>query len=111
ENGTHSFAVPSSLVDGRAEMNVSSSKPRVAVTIGDPAGIGPEVVLKALSSPDLQDLAHWIVVGDRIALEKTAAVDCGMMADVRTMHDVALIKSTDLFLFGVLIDKLYCTSL
>jgi len=83
-------------------MNVSSSKPRVAVTIGDPAGIGPEVVLKALSSPDLQDLAHWIVVGDRVVLEKTAAVRCGMMADVRTMHDVALIKATDQFQFGVL---------
>jgi 4-phospho-D-threonate 3-dehydrogenase / 4-phospho-D-erythronate 3-dehydrogenase len=79
-----------------------SSKPRVAVTIGDPAGIGPEVVVKALSFPDIKELADWIVVGDRAALEKTAAVRCGMMADVRTMHDVALIKATDQFQFGVL---------
>jgi 4-hydroxythreonine-4-phosphate dehydrogenase len=29
-----------------------SSGPRLALTVGDPAGIGPEVVLKALASPD-----------------------------------------------------------
>ena len=30
----------------------AASRPRLAVTAGDPAGIGPEVVLKALASPD-----------------------------------------------------------
>jgi 4-hydroxythreonine-4-phosphate dehydrogenase len=30
----------------------AESPPRLALTAGDPAGIGPEVVLKALSSPD-----------------------------------------------------------
>ena len=83
-------------------MNVSSSTPRIAITIGDPAGIGPEVVLKALSSPDIKGLADWIVVGDRAALEKTAAI-CGRAAAViPILHDLAVIKTADQFRFGVL---------
>jgi len=38
--------------------------PTIALTIGDPAGVGPEIVLKALADPELAPLAHWIVVGD-----------------------------------------------
>lgn len=34
---------------------------RIAVTMGDPAGVGPEVVAKAL--PEVTGLADWIVVG------------------------------------------------
>jgi len=37
---------------------------RVVITIGDPFGIGPEVVLKALASPKLRGLANFIIVGD-----------------------------------------------
>ena len=48
------------------------SLPRIAVTIGDPAGVGAEIVLKALSDPELVGLAHWIVIGDPVAL---ASVD------------------------------------
>lgn len=43
-------------------------KPVIAVTIGDPAGIGPEVVVKALADPELAPLAHWKVVGDQAVL-------------------------------------------
>ncbi len=42
--------------------------PRIAVTIGDPAGIGPEVVLKALADPATAGLARWTVVGDTSVL-------------------------------------------
>jgi 4-hydroxythreonine-4-phosphate dehydrogenase len=38
--------------------------PRVAITAGDPAGIGPEVVLKALADPAVAALAHWQIVAD-----------------------------------------------
>jgi 4-phospho-D-threonate 3-dehydrogenase / 4-phospho-D-erythronate 3-dehydrogenase len=55
-------------------------KPTIAVTIGDPAGIGPEVVLKALAEPQLRSLAEWKVVGDRIALT-AAASGCGLAHD------------------------------
>ncbi|MFZ0760425.1 MAG: 4-hydroxythreonine-4-phosphate dehydrogenase PdxA [Candidatus Sulfotelmatobacter sp.] len=58
-------------------MTLDSLKPSIAVTIGDPAGIGPEVVLKALNSQEVQSLANWIIVGDQAALEKTYAT-CGI---------------------------------
>lgn len=41
----------------------------IAVTFGDPAGIGPEVVLKALADPEITPLAEWKVVGDAPVLE------------------------------------------
>ncbi len=43
--------------------------PTIAVTLGDPAGIGPEVVLKALADPEVARQANWIVVGDTSVLD------------------------------------------
>ena len=39
-------------------------KERIAISIGDPASVGAEVVVKALSDPAVAALAHWIVIGD-----------------------------------------------
>ncbi len=36
----------------------------IAITMGDPAGVGPEVVRKALEDPLLRQMADWLVVGD-----------------------------------------------
>lgn len=47
--------------------------PKIALTIGDPAGIGPEVVLKALHDEPLRKLAEWIVVGDTLPLRLSQA--------------------------------------
>jgi 4-hydroxythreonine-4-phosphate dehydrogenase len=44
------------------------SLPRIAITIGDPAGVGAEVALKALTARDLIGPAEWIVIGDDAAL-------------------------------------------
>jgi 4-phospho-D-threonate 3-dehydrogenase / 4-phospho-D-erythronate 3-dehydrogenase len=37
---------------------------RIAITIGDPTGIGAEVVFKAFSDPAISGLASWMAVGD-----------------------------------------------
>ena len=42
--------------------------PRIAITIGDPAGIGAEVALKALLADDSIGSAEWILIGDDAAL-------------------------------------------
>lgn len=42
---------------------------RVAISLGDPNGIGPEIVLKALADPDLHSRVRPILVGPREALE------------------------------------------
>jgi 4-hydroxythreonine-4-phosphate dehydrogenase len=38
-------------------------RPRLAVTLGDPRGIGPEIVAKALQDDAVRDAADWVVVG------------------------------------------------
>ncbi len=38
-------------------------KPRVGITLGDPNGIGPEVVLKALSDNRLLNIATPVIYG------------------------------------------------
>jgi 4-hydroxythreonine-4-phosphate dehydrogenase len=42
----------------------STLLPTIAISMGDPAGIGPEVLVKALADPSLSDLARWVIVGD-----------------------------------------------
>src|SRR5712671_6344159 len=40
--------------------------------MGDPGGIGPEVIVKALADPALRGRARWIVLGPSAALERAA---------------------------------------
>lgn len=49
-------------------------KPVIAVPIGDPAGIGPEIVVKALALPQVQAAARVIVIGDREVIERAARI-------------------------------------
>ena len=44
-------------------------KPRIAVTMGDPAGIGPEICLDLLNDPEICDLCTPIVFGDSSVLQ------------------------------------------
>ena len=41
----------------------AGGKPVVAVTLGDPAGVGPEVIVKALADPVLRRRARFVVFG------------------------------------------------
>jgi 4-hydroxy-L-threonine phosphate dehydrogenase PdxA len=49
------------------------SLPRIAISIGDPAGIGPEIALKAALSEEVRKLCVPVLVGDRSAVELHAA--------------------------------------
>src|SRR5215213_6582896 len=48
------------------------AQPLLAITTGDPAGIGPEVVLKALAHGDVFEHCRPLVIGDRRILERAA---------------------------------------
>ncbi|MBX3411024.1 MAG: 4-hydroxythreonine-4-phosphate dehydrogenase PdxA [Phycisphaeraceae bacterium] len=50
------------------------SIPSVCITLGDPGGIGPEVVLKALADPARRAGARFIILGPAAALECAAAL-------------------------------------
>ena len=51
----------------------SAPLPRIAVSIGDPAGVGAEITLKALADAELRAMAQWIIIGDHAALEAVSA--------------------------------------
>lgn len=48
------------------------SKPIIAITMGDPAGIGPEVILKAMSRDEVRKSARFLVFGDANILHREA---------------------------------------
>jgi 4-hydroxythreonine-4-phosphate dehydrogenase len=62
-----------------------SRLPTVAITMGDPAGIGPEVVVKALAQPEVAARCHPLVVGDTERLREAAAL-CGVAAPAAVMQ-------------------------
>jgi 4-hydroxythreonine-4-phosphate dehydrogenase len=45
---------------------------KLGITLGDPAGIGPEIVASALAAAPVEHLARLIVYGDRAPLERGA---------------------------------------
>jgi 4-hydroxythreonine-4-phosphate dehydrogenase len=49
-----------------------SAKPIVAVTMGDPAGIGPEVILKALADPAIKHVCRPLILGDSGVFERAS---------------------------------------
>lgn len=57
-----------SLFTGSTSIN---RQPRLIMTLGDPAGIGPEVVLKTLCDRTFENQADISIIGDRTHLQKT----------------------------------------
>ena len=53
---------------------MTKTRPLIAVPMGDPAGIGPEIIAKALMNETVTDTARVIVAGDRQIMEKAAAL-------------------------------------
>ena len=73
-------------------------RPTIALTMGDPAGIGPEVVVQAAADPELAPLARWIVVGDASVLEMAQRITgIPLSAEV---HDAHALRGVTDFAFG-----------
>ena len=49
-------------------------KPWIAVPIGDPAGVGPEIVAKAIASKEVQESAKCVVIGDKEVMERAIQI-------------------------------------
>ncbi|MGF1451903.1 MAG: 4-hydroxythreonine-4-phosphate dehydrogenase PdxA [Opitutales bacterium] len=54
-------------------MSAPYDLPAIAMTMGDPAGIGPEICLDALRDAELLAQCHPVLFGDRAVLEDAAA--------------------------------------
>lgn len=49
-------------------------KPLVAIPLGDPAGIGPEIAVKSVADPSVQKVARCIIVGDAKIVAKAVEI-------------------------------------
>jgi 4-hydroxythreonine-4-phosphate dehydrogenase len=84
-------------------------KPLIALTMGDPAGIGPEIITKALTRPHssrIGKLCRTVVIGDRALFERTArrlGIRCGFRsiahpedaASAKERIDIVDLKNVD----------------
>src|ERR1700755_8806 len=62
------------------------TRPTVAITMGDPAGIGSEVIMKALAIPDTQAICNALVIGDANRLRKAGQI-VGASLEVEALGD------------------------
>lgn len=66
-----------------------TKKPVIAITMGDPCGIGPEIIVRALENSVVQDVCLPVILGDRNAMERAIAL-VGSRLKLVTLADVEL---------------------
>jgi 4-phospho-D-threonate 3-dehydrogenase / 4-phospho-D-erythronate 3-dehydrogenase len=60
---------------------MTDARPVLAVTMGDPAGIGPEIAVRALLSPEVRGISRSFLIGDARVFERALAA-CGITASL-----------------------------
>src|ERR1700676_2145084 len=64
-------------------------KPIIAITMGDAAGVGPEVIMKSLAHPSLYEICCPLVVGDTRRLLQAAHIT-NVQLEVRTLSPATI---------------------
>jgi 4-hydroxythreonine-4-phosphate dehydrogenase len=54
--------------------SMNNRKPIIAITMGDPCGIGPEIIVRSLMSSKVSDSCTPLVLGDRKVMERAIAL-------------------------------------
>jgi 4-hydroxythreonine-4-phosphate dehydrogenase len=54
------------------EENTLKDRPRIAITMGDPAGVGPEIIVKMFQNRSVYDFACPLIIGDATFLNEVA---------------------------------------
>jgi len=67
----------------------NSRKPRISLVIGDPCGIGPELIAKLVSSQEITDLADIVIIADSRVFQSGQKV-AGISADCETGQDITI---------------------
>ena len=79
-----------------------NDRPRIAIAVGDPAGIGPEVSLRAALAPAVRSACKPVLVGDADVLKRHAAA-CRIAVDLR-----AIARPEDADWSGERLNVLHC---
>lgn len=77
-----------------------SGRPAICITIGDPRGIGPEVVKKALKNPALKAKADFIVIGKDVKTKSAEACAKASVEFINTAFKLIKEKKADALVTG-----------
>lgn len=72
-------------------MSEKSIKPILGITMGDAAGVGPEIIDKALAKKEFYNIARPIVIGDASVIEDALKV-AKVKVDINSVKDVSEAK-------------------
>jgi 4-hydroxythreonine-4-phosphate dehydrogenase len=73
---------------------MTETRPVLAVTMGDPAGIGPEIAVRALLAPEVRDCSRSFLIGDARIFERALSV-CGLSASLNRIAGPEAIADQD----------------
>jgi 4-phospho-D-threonate 3-dehydrogenase / 4-phospho-D-erythronate 3-dehydrogenase len=73
---------------------MTETRPVLAVTMGDPAGIGPEIAVRALLAPEVRDCSRSFLIGDARVFERALSV-CGLSASLNRIAGPEAIADRD----------------
>src|SRR5262245_17934848 len=76
------------------EIGTHDAKPVIALAMGDPAGISPELTAKAVGLAEMQVKARLIVVGDRRVFNEGARI-AGVKTDIKTVTPAPTVEPHD----------------
>ena len=71
-----------------AIMSGSATTPLIAITMGDPSGVGPEIICAALEDAHLRAVHKPLVIGDRLAIQRALRV-------TKSQLEIAIVKSAN----------------
>lgn len=66
---------------------------KIAITMGDSGGIGPEIVLKALSLPDVRKICMPVVIGDMNVIESAKKL-LRLSTKLKVIESISEVKQT-----------------
>lgn len=64
------------------------NKPYIGIPLGDPAGIGPEIVVKAIAKESTNSYCNPVIIGDKKVIEKAIEI-CDLELKVNVINNVA----------------------
>lgn len=63
-------------------------RPTIGITLGDVAGIGPEIILKALRKPKIYEVSKPVVIGDARRLQKALEIVGGWDQTIHPIQEI-----------------------
>lgn len=80
-----------------------TEKPIVAITMGDPCGIGPEIIVKALQNKEIRDICIPLVIGDKKVMQRAIAT-CKSdlrIEEIASPNEASKVKNTAIALLAI----------